>query len=124
MKRRGAQGAVDSREEGFMNTPIQPLQDDHQSSKRLAYARRASAFATLGGLLAFSLSAYGVSARNSRSAQPQQSGGDLYFNADASAKDVGLPIYPRARPHADKEDNKPSAKFGLWGTPSRSNLPC
>ncbi len=26
-------------------------------------------------------------------------GAGIYFNAEASAKDVGLPIYPGARPH-------------------------
>ena len=39
----------------------------------------------------------------------------IYFNAEASAKDVGLPIYPGARPHKEKDDDKASAKFGLWG---------
>lgn len=39
----------------------------------------------------------------------------MYFNAEASAKDVGLPIYPGARPHKEKEDDSTSAKFGLWG---------
>jgi len=43
-------------------------------------------------------------------------GAGIYFNAEANAKDVGLPIYPGARPHKDKDDEKPSAKFGLWGS--------
>src|SRR5256884_9976436 len=38
-----------------------------------------------------------------------------YFDAEASAKDVGLPIYPGARPHRDKDENQSSGKFGLWG---------
>lgn len=42
-------------------------------------------------------------------------GAGMYFNAEASAKDVGLPIYPGARPHKEKEDDSTSAKFGLWG---------
>ena len=42
-------------------------------------------------------------------------GAGIYFNAEANAKDVGLPIYPGARPHKDKDDDKPSTKFGLWG---------
>jgi len=42
-------------------------------------------------------------------------GAGIYFNAEASAKDVGLPIYPGARPHKEKEDDSTSAKFGLWG---------
>lgn len=42
-------------------------------------------------------------------------GAGIYFNAEASAKDVGLPIYPGARPHREKDDDSTSAKFGLWG---------
>jgi len=46
----------------------------------------------------------------------QQSGAGAVFNAEATAKDVGLPVYPGARPHKDKDDDKSSAKFGLWGS--------
>ena len=42
-------------------------------------------------------------------------GAGIYCKAEASAKDVGLPIYPGARPHKDKDDGNSSAKFGLWG---------
>ncbi len=39
----------------------------------------------------------------------------VYLGADAGAKDVGLPIYPGARPHKDKDNDTPATKFGLWG---------
>ncbi len=42
-------------------------------------------------------------------------GAGIYFNAEASAKDVGLPIYPGARPHKEKGDDSESVKMGLWG---------
>jgi len=42
-------------------------------------------------------------------------GAGIYFNAEASAKDVGLPIYPGARPHKEKSDDSDSVKMGLWG---------
>ena len=42
-------------------------------------------------------------------------GAGIYFNAEASAKDVGLPIYPGARPHKEKDNDSESAKMGLWG---------
>ena len=48
--------------------------------------------------------------------EKRNQGAGIYFNAEATAKDVGLPIYPGARPHKDKEDDKPSAKFGLWAS--------
>jgi hypothetical protein len=34
---------------------------------------------------------------------------------NASAKEVGLPLYPGARPHKDKSDDSPAAQLGLWG---------
>jgi hypothetical protein len=40
----------------------------------------------------------------------------ISFHAKASAKDVGLPIYPGARPHKEKDEDQPSAKFGVWGS--------
>ena len=41
-------------------------------------------------------------------------GAGIYFNAEACAKDVGLPVYPGARPHKEKENNSDSVKMGLW----------
>jgi hypothetical protein len=43
-------------------------------------------------------------------------GAGVYVGADANAKDVGLPIYPGARPHKDKDNDTPATKFGLWGS--------
>jgi hypothetical protein len=42
-------------------------------------------------------------------------GAGVYVGADANAKDVGLPIYPGARPHKDKDNDTPATKLGLWG---------
>jgi len=50
-----------------------------------------------------------------REGKQEQGGVELFFNAEASAKDVGLPLYPGARPQKDTEDDSPSAKFGMWG---------
>ena len=33
---------------------------------------------------------------------------------EAGAKEVGLPIYPGARPHKDKSDDSQAAQLGLW----------
>lgn len=75
----------------------------------------AIAFAVTCGMLCFawSLSAQEKPDQESRSKGSQGAG--IYFNAEASAKDVGLPLYPGARPHRDKDENQSSAKFGLWG---------
>lgn len=46
----------------------------------------------------------------------QEKGAGIIFSGDASAKDVGLPVYPGSRRHKDKDkDNDSDANFGLWG---------
>ena len=42
----------------------------------------------------------------------------LIVSARATAKEVGLPIYPGSIPHKDqdKDNDGPAAKLGLWGT--------
>ena len=40
----------------------------------------------------------------------------LIVGARATAKEVGLPVYPGAIPHRDPDkDDSPAAKVGLWG---------
>lgn len=34
---------------------------------------------------------------------------------EAGAEEVGLPLYPGARPHQDKSDDSPAFQLGLWG---------
>lgn len=36
-------------------------------------------------------------------------------SARADAKEVGLPLYPGARPHKEKSDDNPAMQLGLWG---------
>ena len=64
---------------------------------------------------ALSLAAQEKPDKESASGKGSQSAG-IYFDAEASAKDVGLPIYPGARPHRDNDENQSSVKFGLWGS--------
>ena len=42
----------------------------------------------------------------------------LIVSAQATAKEVGLPVYPGSKPHKDqdKDNDSPAAKLGLWGT--------
>jgi hypothetical protein len=42
----------------------------------------------------------------------------LVVSARATAKEVGLPIYPGSIPHKDldKDNDSPATKLGLWGT--------
>jgi hypothetical protein len=39
----------------------------------------------------------------------------LVINAQATAKQVGLPLYPGSRPHKDEKDDSSGANLGLWG---------
>jgi hypothetical protein len=41
---------------------------------------------------------------------------------EAGAKEVGLPIYPGARPHKDGPDDTQAAQLGLWGGDSGFRL--
>jgi hypothetical protein len=45
---------------------------------------------------------------------PQTDAG-LIVSARATAKELGLPLYPGAVPHKDKNDESPAANLGLWG---------
>lgn len=49
--------------------------------------------------------------------QGRETDAGLIVSARATAKEVGLPIYPGAIPHREKdyENDSPSAKLALWG---------
>ena len=72
---------------------------------------RAAAFAALCGMLCIPLAL-----QAQEKPEKGSKGAGIYFNAEASAKDVGLPIYPGARPHKEKDNDSESVKMGLWGT--------
>ncbi len=44
-----------------------------------------------------------------------QKGAGITMAADADAKDIGLPLYPGARRHKDKDSDSPGINFDLWG---------
>lgn len=48
-------------------------------------------------------------------AQEKDSAG-LIVSGNASAKEVGLPIYPGAKPHREKDNDSPAAQIGMWGS--------
>jgi len=51
----------------------------------------------------------------------EQGGVELFFNAQASAKDVGLPLYPGARPQKDRKMTARRQSSGCGAMPWRSN---
>jgi hypothetical protein len=50
--------------------------------------------------------------------QGPETNAGLIVSARATAKEVGLPIYPGSIPHReqDKDEGSPAAKLGLWGS--------
>ena len=40
----------------------------------------------------------------------------IRISKEATAKEVGLPVYPGATPHRDDKNDSPAANLGLWGT--------
>src|SRR5690349_13947263 len=67
------------------------------------------------GVLCFASSLAAQEKQDKEAEGGKSKGAGIYFNAEASAKDVGLPIYPGARPHKEKGDDSESVKMGLWG---------
>jgi hypothetical protein len=52
-------------------------------------------------------------------AQDSKKSGDvnagITVSGQATAKEVGLPLYPGAKPHKDKDKDDSAANLGLWG---------
>lgn len=40
----------------------------------------------------------------------------IRFRLEVSEKEIGLPIYPGAKPHKDDKGDSPAANIGLWGS--------
>jgi len=50
------------------------------------------------------------------SSDKDQNGAGLIVSAKATAKEVGLPIYPGARPHKDEGEKSSAVQMGLWAS--------
>src|SRR6266849_4271934 len=48
--------------------------------------------------------------------EQDQSGAGAMLSKQATAKDVGLPLYPGARAHKDEKDDSPTVQMGIWGS--------
>src|SRR5712664_2906097 len=69
-----------------------------------------SAFAVLGLMAAASARAWAVQM------EQDQSGAGVTISKQATAKDVGLPVYPGAKAHKDEKNDSPAVQMGLWGS--------
>jgi len=91
------------------------ISDSHASTRLLSH--RVLRYALFVVVL---FAALPVVAQDQKDSNAQQSSSDndsIGFNLgkDASAKDVGLPIYPGARRHKDDPNDSSALNMGLWG---------
>jgi hypothetical protein len=47
--------------------------------------------------------------------EQDQSGAGVMVSKQATARDVGLPVYPGAKAHKDEKEDSPSVQLGMWG---------
>lgn len=47
--------------------------------------------------------------------QQDQGGAGVMVSKQATAKEVGLPVYPGAKPHKDEKDDSGAVQMGIWG---------
>jgi hypothetical protein len=80
-------------------------------------SHRALRAALLFVLLAAALPLAAQDPKNSNAQQSSSDSDSIGFNLgkNASAKDVGLPIYPGARRHIDDANDSSALNMGLWG---------
>jgi hypothetical protein len=78
----------------------------------------------LGILLVTALPLAGQDDKNSGKTESERGRKSIGFIAseEASAKDVGLPLYPGARPHKETSDESAAVQLGLWGGDSGFKL--
>jgi hypothetical protein len=70
-------------------------------------------FSVLGGLALLVASSAGAGA--SRGAQ-DKGGAGVTFSKQATSREVGLPLFPGAKPHKDEKEDSPSVQMGIWGS--------
>jgi hypothetical protein len=97
---------------------------DHAGDQHARLARETVGVIVLGILLVAALPLGAQDKKDSGEAESEMGRNSIGFIAskEASAKDVGLPLYPGARPHKDTSDASPAVQFGLWGGASGFKL--
>jgi hypothetical protein len=94
--------------------------DTKSASPRASAIRHHNFISRLALLFVVLAAALPLAAQDPKDSNAQQSSSDndsIGFNLgkDASAKDVGLPIYPGARRHKDDPNDSSALNIGLWG---------
>jgi hypothetical protein len=97
---------------------------DHAGDQHVRFARKAVGVIVLGILLVAALPLAAQDNKDSGKTESEMGRNSIGFIAskEASAKDVGLPLYPGARPHKDTHDESAGVQLGLWGGDSGFKL--
>jgi hypothetical protein len=66
---------------------------------------------TTAGVFALAL----LSLANQAVRAQDKDGAGFVISAQATAKEVGLPLYPGAKPHKEEKNESPATQLGLWG---------
>jgi hypothetical protein len=87
-------------------------------------SREAGRVVVLGLLFVAALPLAAQNKKASGTTESEKHGRSVGFiaSSEASAKEVGLPLYPGARPHKDDSDNSSAVQLGLWGGSSGFKL--
>ncbi len=113
---RGARPRITKRKGGFVNkekTRYPNWQGARGGSVGLTRIWLVGAFCAALGVVAL-VSASSARAGEGRGAQDKDGAG-VTFSKQATPKEVGVPVYPGAKPHKDEKDDSPSVQMGLWG---------
>jgi len=70
---------------------------------------------TLAAILLLACDSAGGQAVQDKSASQQGADAGVRFRLQASERELGLPIYPGAKPHREEKGDSPAANIGLWG---------
>src|SRR5258706_14232088 len=58
----------------------------------------------------------GAQKKTDKSDSQKDADAGIRFRLQVSEKEIGLPIYPGAKPHKDSKGDSPAANIGLWGS--------
>jgi len=98
---------------------------DHASGQDARFKSRETAGVVLLGLLfvaALPLAAQDKKDSSKTESEMGRNSVGFMASKEASAKDVGLPLYPGARSHKDDSDDSSAVQLGLWGGSSGFKL--
>jgi hypothetical protein len=90
---------------------------DHARGQHARLARQSIGIIVFGILLGTALPLAAQDNKDSARTESEMGRNSIGFIAskEASAKDVGMPLYPGARPHTDKSHESAAVQLGLWG---------